>query len=162
MKLYRYSPPFVMLALALATSACEVSKSANPLSPNIAGPIPGVTIEAPKLLEPSNGWQFKPTEQPVVLLIENASSTGVRPLYYRIELAADAGFTNILYANPKQAPGGDGRTSVHLQSALTPDRTYLLAGPRRGRGQHGAVRLRPQLQGPRAGGHRSAVAGRAD
>jgi hypothetical protein len=124
MKLYRYSPPLVMLALALATSACEVSKSANPLSPNIAGPIPGVTIEAPKLLEPSNGWQFKPTEQPVVLLIENASSTGVRPLYYRIELAADSGFTNILYANPNQTPGGNGRTSVQLPSALTPDRTY--------------------------------------
>ena len=124
MKLHRCLPPLVMLALTLAAGACEVSKSANPLSPNIAGPIPGVAISSPKLLEPSAGWQFKPKEQPVTLLIENASSTGVRPLYYRIELAADAGFTHILYANPNQAPGGNGRTSVQLPSALTPDRTY--------------------------------------
>ncbi len=124
MKLYRYSLPLVIPALALATTACEVSKSANPLSPNIAGPIPGVAISAPKLLEPYDGWQFKPKEQPVTLLIENASSTGVRPLYYRIELAADAGFTSILYADPNQTPGDGGRTSVQLPSALVVDHTY--------------------------------------
>jgi hypothetical protein len=124
MKLCRSPLLFVIPALALAAAACEVSKSANPLSPNIAGPIPGVAISAPKLLEPSDGSQFKPKEQPVTLLIENASSTGVRPLYYRIELAADAGFTNILYANPNQAPGDGGRTSVQLPNALSSDRMY--------------------------------------
>ena len=38
--------------LALAVGGCQQSKSANPLSPDIAGPIPGVTITAPKNLEP--------------------------------------------------------------------------------------------------------------
>ena len=44
----------VLLSLALAASACETSKSANPLSPSVAGPIPGVEISAPKPLEPGD------------------------------------------------------------------------------------------------------------
>ncbi len=114
----------LIVPLALAAAACEVTKSANPLSPNIAGPIPGVEITSPKLLEPANGQQFKATDPPSTLLIENASSTGVRPLYYRIEVAADHGFTKILFAQAKQTPGANGRTSVALPRGLSPDKAY--------------------------------------
>ena len=38
--------------LPLLAAACETSKSANPLSPSVAGPIPGVEITAPKPLSP--------------------------------------------------------------------------------------------------------------
>ena len=67
--------------------ACESEKSANPLSPTVAGPIPGVNITPPKPLEPGNGWQLKGDKQPVTLLLENASSNGVRPLSYVFEVA---------------------------------------------------------------------------
>jgi hypothetical protein len=36
--------------LALIVAGCQQSKSANPLSPDVAGPIAGVTISAPKNL----------------------------------------------------------------------------------------------------------------
>jgi hypothetical protein len=35
------------LALLPLLAACQTSKSANPLSPSVAGPIPGVEISAP-------------------------------------------------------------------------------------------------------------------
>ena len=72
--------------------ACESEKSANPLSPTVAGPIPGVNITPPKPLEPGNGWRLKGDKQPVTLLLENASSNGVRPLSYVFEVATDAAF----------------------------------------------------------------------
>ena len=43
------------LATAIAAGGCEQKKSSNPLSPSVAGPIPGVAITAPKLLEPEAG-----------------------------------------------------------------------------------------------------------
>jgi hypothetical protein len=60
-------------ALAFAAAACQQSKSANPLSPDVAGPIPGVTITAPRNLEPFVGQQIEATQQPLTFLIENAS-----------------------------------------------------------------------------------------
>ena len=42
------------LALCVAVGGCEANKSRNPLSPTVAGPIAGVTITAPKPLEPVN------------------------------------------------------------------------------------------------------------
>ena len=79
----------LVLAAMLPLAACESTKSANPLSPTVAGPIPGVTITAPKPLEPGNGWELKADKQPLTLLIENASSNGVRPLSYVVEIATD-------------------------------------------------------------------------
>ena len=38
---------FVLAAALLASTACEIQKSENPLSPSLAGPLPGVTITAP-------------------------------------------------------------------------------------------------------------------
>ena len=44
------NPRFLILALSpllLSMGACAASKSANPLSPTVAGPIAGVAITAP-------------------------------------------------------------------------------------------------------------------
>ena len=107
------------LAVAvLAASACETSKSSNPLSPTVAGPIPGVDITAPKLLEPASGTKIAIDNQPITLLIENASSTGVRPLNYTIEIATDTGFSNKVFSRDSIAPGTNGRTSVKLPDSL--------------------------------------------
>jgi hypothetical protein len=55
---------------ALAMGACATSKSEDPLSPTVAGPIGGVSISAPKLLEPGPGAQINTKTQPLTLLIE--------------------------------------------------------------------------------------------
>ena len=65
----------VLGLVAVTAAACQQSKSANPLSPDIAGPIPGVTITAPKPLEPFGGQTLETTQQPFNFLIENGSTT---------------------------------------------------------------------------------------
>lgn len=110
-------------ALAIA-AACESQKSSNPLSPTVAGPIPGVEISTPKLLEPGQGWKLKANQQPITLLIENAWTTGVRPLKYRFDVAVDAGFQTIVFTRSDVAPGDGGRTSLRLADKLEVGRTY--------------------------------------
>ena len=109
-------PAAVLPALfALALAGCEASKSSNPLSPSVAGPIAGVNITQPKLLEPTQGFKFKESQQPIKLLIENASSSGVRPLTYMFEVASDSEFTNKVYARSGVAQGDGGRTQVIIE-----------------------------------------------
>ena len=109
-------PAAVFPALfALALAGCEASKSSNPLSPSVAGPIAGVNITQPKLLEPTQGFKFKETQQPIKLLIENASSSGVRPLTYLFEVATDSEFTNKVYARNGVSQGDGGRTQVIIE-----------------------------------------------
>ena len=98
-----------------ALAACEAKKSSNPLSPTVAGPIPGVEITPPKLLEPGQGFRFTEDEQPIRLLIENSSSTGVRPLTYMFEVATDSAFQSKVFARGGIPPGDGGRTSLELQ-----------------------------------------------
>ena len=99
----------------LALAGCEASKSSNPLSPAVAGPIAGVEITQPKLLEPTQGFKFKESQQPIKLLIENAATNGVRPIVYAFEVSTDADFTNKVYARSGVPPGEGGRTSVVIE-----------------------------------------------
>ena len=110
---------------ALAVTGCEASKSSNPLSPSVAGPIPGVAISAPKALEPIAGSKIPIDKQPVTLMIENASSSGVRPVSYVFEIATDANFTNKVYSRDGVSPGDGGRTSLRLPDPLATGRTYF-------------------------------------
>jgi hypothetical protein len=118
-------PRRLVVIAVLAAAACEAAKSENPLSPEIAGPIPGVEISAPNLLEPGRNWKIKNTDQPITLLIENASSNGPRPLHYRFEVAADGGFSNIVFSRDNVGAGENGRTSVRLPEALQDNRSYF-------------------------------------
>jgi hypothetical protein len=107
---------FARFACALAVFGlvgCEAAKSSNPTAPSVAGPIPGVNITAPALLEPAQGFKFKENEQPIRLVVANASSSGVRPLTYNFEVAADPGFGTKLFSRAGVAPG-DGKTSVQV------------------------------------------------
>src|SRR5262245_57451553 len=96
---------------------CAADKSENPLAPTVAGPIPGVNISAPNVLSPQ-ATRIEVDSQPVTLLVENASTSGVRPLLYVFEVAADASFTNVVYRREDIAPGDGGRTSVRLGDRL--------------------------------------------
>src|ERR1051325_8495649 len=87
----------VMLA-ALAGACVGASKSSNPLSPTVSGPLPGVDISAPNPVAPSDGTRISVDEQPITLTLQNASTSGVRPLSYLVEIAVDAGFTNKVFS----------------------------------------------------------------
>jgi len=111
----RMTPAAAMpLVLLTALAGCEAQKSSNPLSPSVAGPIGGVAITSPKLLEPGQGNKFKESQQPIRLLIENASSTGVRPLTYLFEVASDEAFASKVFARGGVPAGDGGRTSVQV------------------------------------------------
>ena len=110
------------VAAAVAVSACEAEKSRNPLSPNVAGPIAGVSISPPTPVNPINGAEVLNTA-PVRLVFNNGSTNGQRPLFYIVELASDAAFTNKVFAQSKVTPGST-QTSIVVDAALTADRTY--------------------------------------
>ena len=102
-------------ASLLALLACEAKKSSNPLSPSVAGPIAGVGMSPPVLLEPAQGFKFKENQQPIKLVIENSATNSVRAMTYTFEVASDQGFNNKVFAR-SGVPQGDGRTSVQLDS----------------------------------------------
>jgi hypothetical protein len=97
--------------LLLVLAGCQTTKSSTPTAPTVAGPIAGVTISAPVLLEPASGFKFKESEQPIKLVVQNATTNGVRPLTYSFEVAADSGFAGKVFSRAGIAPG-DGKTSV--------------------------------------------------
>ena len=109
---------------ALLVAGCvNAEKSSNPLSPSVAGPIPGVNITPPRPVEPRDGVRIAVDRQPVTLLLENAATNGVRPLSYNFEVATDTGFTNKVFAREGVKPG-EGRTSLRLPDPLATGRTY--------------------------------------
>jgi hypothetical protein len=110
--------------IAIACSACEQLKSANPLSPDVAGPIPGVAITAPKPLEPLVGSQIVSDGRPLTLLIENAGTNGPRELWLQIDVAADAAFQQVVHQADRVTPGTGGRTSYRLPEPLGSGYTY--------------------------------------
>lgn len=115
---------FVVAPVLCVTVACTFSKSENPLSPTVAGPIPGVDISAPRALEPAAGAMIAGTSQPLTLLLENAFTNGQRPLNYVFEVATDAGFGSKVFERSGIQPGDGGRTSLRLPDALGSGRGY--------------------------------------
>jgi len=114
----------VLPIAALAFAGCEASKSANPTSPSVAGPIAGVNISPPAPVAPGKGTTIPANDQPVTLVVQNASTNGQRPITYHFEVAADAEFSNKVATRQGVEPGGDGKTSYRLPDALAPDRSY--------------------------------------
>ena len=106
----------------LSAAGCTSAKSANPLSPSVAGPIPGVNITAPMPVEPK-GAKVAVDKQPVTLVVENSATSGQRPLSYVFEVATDAAFTNPVFSRTGVAPG-DGRTAIRLPDPLATGRSY--------------------------------------
>lgn len=104
---------FACALSVLGLAGCEAAKSSNPTAPSVAGPIPGVNISAPALLEPAQGLKFKENEQPIRLVVANATTNGVRPLTYNFEVATDPGFGTKVFSRSGVAPG-DGKTSVQV------------------------------------------------
>lgn len=100
----------VLFAFALV--GCEATKSENPLSPSVAGPIAGVDITPPTLIEPGQGFKVKESQQPLKLLIGNSTTTGVRAVAYSFEVATDSDFQTKVFARSGVPQGSGGQTSV--------------------------------------------------
>lgn len=124
----------VALLLAVAAACVKTEKSSNPLGPSVAGPIPGVSITSPNPLNPPQGSKIPVGAQPLTLSLENATTSGVRPLTYAFEIANDSAFTNLVFTREGVAPGGNGRTELRLPDPLAPERNYYW----RARAQDGA------------------------
>ena len=114
----------VSLLFVTAGGCVGAEKSSNPLSPSVAGPIPGVNITPPTPLEPRDGVGIAVDEQPLTLLLQNAETNGERPLRYVFEVATDTGFTNKVFTREGIAPGDGGRTALRLPDPLASGRTY--------------------------------------
>lgn len=122
----RRTPGFlVCVALFMGAAACETAKSANPLSPTIAGPIEGVTITAPKLLEPLANQQIRDKDQPFNVVIENAASTSPRPFVMRMQIATDANFSSVIWQRDGIAPGENGQARFVMPERLPSGRNYF-------------------------------------
>ena len=104
--------------IAVIFSACQVDKSSNPLSPAVAGPIAGVVISTPALLEPGQDWELRSRDQPVKLLFQNADTNGARPLKYSFDIASDAAFKNIVFARTGVEPNAGTETRFQLPDKL--------------------------------------------
>jgi hypothetical protein len=117
----------LMLAIGVSVvcslTACETSKSSNPLSPSVAGPIKGVNITAPQAVSPTQGARIATGDQPITLTVRNAQTNGQRPLSYVFEVAIDANFAQKVYSHTGITPG-DGQTSHKIGDALSADHTY--------------------------------------
>ena len=120
----RFGSLLSLVTLVVVAAACDASKSSTPLSPTVAGPLPGVDISAPKTLEPTNA-KIPVDQQPLTLLAENAGSNGPRPLSYTFEVAVDAAFSNKVFVADGVTPGDAGRTSVRLPDRLAPEHSYF-------------------------------------
>ncbi len=105
-------------AATVFLTACQVQKSSNPLSPAVAGPIEGVVISTPNLLEPGQDWTLRSRDQPLKLLFQNANTNGARPLNYSFDVATDAAFKNIVFARTGVEPGSDGETRFQMPDKL--------------------------------------------
>lgn len=108
----------------LALGACSFERSSDPLTPTVAGPIPGVVITAPKIMQPANGAKVG-ADKPLTFVVTNVSSSGVRPLTFFIEIASDVEFKAIVLARGGLATGTGSQTSFRLQEPLVTDATYF-------------------------------------
>ena len=115
--------PTAIALLALTVAGCVVEKSENPLSPSLAGPLPGVAISAPVPVSPTNNALVMNTA-PVQLVFNNSVSNSPRGFWYRVELAGDASFSSILYRNERVSKQDGTQTTFVLDSQFAVPSTY--------------------------------------
>jgi hypothetical protein len=115
-----------LLAAAFVVSgtlAGCTKKSENPLSPSVAGPIAGVSITAPKLLEPEHQQTLR-AGTAVTLLFESATSNGERPIRQELQVALDPEFAQRVHT-ADNVPIGQGGRSAYTLPVLQEGRGYF-------------------------------------
>ena len=115
---------FAVAVLAAGLAGCQQVKSSSPLSPFVAGAMEGIEMSPPRPLQPQAGQKIKPDQQPIKLLIENASTNSPRPVFFRVEISTAPTFDSIVYKQEKIAPSENGQTWLTLPGSLELGRTY--------------------------------------
>jgi hypothetical protein len=113
-----------VLALPLFLVACEQQKSSNPLSPEVAGPMAGISISALPMLTPGTGAQITDASQPFALVVGNPNTNSPRTVTIDTQIAADSAFANVVFSQNDVPQGADGRTTIPLSAKLPNGRTY--------------------------------------
>ena len=148
------------LAVAVAFTGCEATKSSNPLAPTVAGPIPGVNITAPAVVDPSSGAKIPMDKQPITLTVVNASTIGRSAAQLRVRCRDGRRLHEQgLFARRHHAGR---RAHQPAPARCARDRPQLLlARARAGRREHRPLYRADQLQRLHAGRHRRAGPDRA-
>jgi hypothetical protein len=115
----------VAVVSSFVIGACNAEKSSDPLSPTVAGPIPGVVITAPRIMEPPNGSKVGSDQQPLTITVANATTSGIRPLSYYIEIASDVEFKTVVYSKGGFSAATGSQTIFRLADALPSDTLYF-------------------------------------
>jgi hypothetical protein len=113
-----------VVILALAALGCEQLKSANPLSPQVAGPMQGIGISAPQPISPGGGTKIEDQSQPLSLVVLNPDTNSPRSIELSVQVAGDGGFGNIIYQRQGVAPAPGDRTIFQLDR-LPAGRVYF-------------------------------------
>jgi len=108
----------------LVASACDSERSSNPLSPQIAGPLAGVTITTASSTQPVSGQLIPVANQPVSLLFANATSDSVRPFTYEIQVATDGAFAQMVIEGTGIEPTPNGQVSYQIPVTLDGEQMY--------------------------------------
>lgn len=114
----------LLFSAATAISACDAERSSTPLSPNIAGPLAGVTITAPAAAGPAITPLLRADEQPITLTFTDATSNSVRPFTYELQIATDPQFTQIVVSITGIEPNESGQVVVQPPDTLEADKVY--------------------------------------
>ncbi len=112
------------VAASIAASGCSFESSSDPLSPTVAGPVPGVVIQQPKLVQPTNGAKIG-ADKGLTFTVTAVTSSGQRPVTYFIEIAQDVEFKNIVLAKGGLSGGTGPQSTFSLQENLVTDAVYF-------------------------------------
>lgn len=126
----------LFLAGLASVAGCSdvIQKSANPLSPTIAGALDGVTFTAPVNVQPVQNAQIKYTDQPVTFAFDAATSTSPRPFTMHLQIASDYPFEHVVFDRAGfEKPASGSRISFRVPDRL-PKGVYFW----RVRGEDGA------------------------
>lgn len=119
-RVHLFLPVFSLLALVGAAGCSGViQKSANPLSPTIAGPLDGVTFTAPVSVTPAQNAQIKYADQPVTFAFDSATSSSPRPFTMHLQVASDYEFSKVVFDRGGfEKPSDSSRISFRLPDRL--------------------------------------------
>jgi hypothetical protein len=92
------------MAGAASVLACNTNNPARP----------SMSFVAPVSEQPSDGFAYNFSQQPITLKIVNAVRTGSAPVKYEVEVSKDSTFASTAVSLADIGEGGDGTTSVAL------------------------------------------------
>src|SRR5262245_56370748 len=112
------------IAVSIAAASCSFERSSDPLSPTVAGPVPGVVIQQPQIVQPPNGAKVG-ADKPLTFTVTTVTSNGVRPITFFIEIAEDVQFKSIVLAKGGLGTIKGSQATFSLTENLVTDATYF-------------------------------------